>query len=79
MKHLSWLAMAILAFSLAGANPAIADPEYIYDEEGRIVLVTLEDGSVIAYSYDDQGRRITNIDPEGKRREFDQDGKSPES
>jgi YD repeat-containing protein len=52
------LGLCALSASLAPIRSAFADTtEYVYDTQGRLVLVKFDDGSSVQYSYDDGGNR----------------------
>lgn len=56
-------------------NVASAEPEYRYDDAGRVVRIIHEDGSITSYSYDSHGNRIKNADGNKGSLEFDSNGK----
>ena len=74
-RVLSVAVPVFLSLSISTAE-ALADPEYRYDEEGRVIMVVNEDGTVISYTYDADGNRIRNEAGQDQRVEFDADGKS---
>lgn len=67
-------ALPLLFLALSPA-PALADPEYRYDEQGRLIMVIKEDGTVISYTYDAEGKRIKNEAGEDQRVDFDAHGR----
>jgi YD repeat-containing protein len=71
------LSVAVSLFlSLSISTDALADPEYRYDEHGRVIMVITEDGTVISYTYDADGNRIRNEAGQDQRIDFDAHGKS---
>lgn len=54
------LTRALLLVCLAAA-PALAAERYEYDPAGRLVRVTYDDGSTIAYTYDANGNIVAVV------------------
>jgi YD repeat-containing protein len=50
-----WLSIALLSASELGAR----DVTYVYDELSRLVRVIHDDGTIIEYTYDQVGNRLT--------------------
>jgi len=54
--HLVLIASASLALAIAGSS-SVADTEYEYDDLGRLISATYDNGVVIEYDYDAAGNR----------------------
>ena len=68
------IALTCILASLALSLPASAQPQHRYDDQGRLILMINDDGSVVSYSYDATGTRIRNENSDGNSLEFDSQG-----
>jgi YD repeat-containing protein len=52
--------LGALLYSAGAASPALSATRYTYDGINRLIQVAYDDGSVIQYSYDANGNRLTS-------------------
>lgn len=51
--------LGALLYSAGAASPALSATRYTYDDLNRLIHVAYDDGSVIRYTYDANGSRLT--------------------
>lgn len=57
-------------------NAVFSEPQIVTDDDGNIVMAIQDNGNVIRYTYDENGRRIVNDNSSGEKIEFDATGKT---
>ena len=68
--------LAIVA-ALAPSAAVLAAPQYSYDEQGRVIRIVGDDGSIVIYSYDRAGKRSRSSIAPRETLEFDAQGRAP--
>jgi YD repeat-containing protein len=52
--------VGVLCFAVAWSSPALSSTQYDYDSLNRLVKATYDDGTIITYTYDANGNRLTS-------------------
>jgi YD repeat-containing protein len=74
MKRAAFAVAASILLILSITERASAEPRYRYDDEGRIIIAILDDGTTVTYSYDSDGRLVAARRGDGSVVEVDAAG-----